>query len=202
LIVGYMRRVLPLLVFALALGAAWWLWPDPAPRSERADFLVARSAAGERLPGAAVGAAAKDSPARNDSLRKGDAATSPAPRFSALWWEENFPIAAPLNAPASTIRRDLSTLSELFDAWRTNFPRQGNPVGENAEITAALAGDNPLGFALLPKDHPAISAQGELCDRWGTPFRFHQLSGERMEIRSAGPDRQFATADDALWTPP
>jgi hypothetical protein len=40
-----------------------------------------------------------------------------------------------------------------------------------------------------------------LCDRWGTPLRFHQLSGERMEIRSAGPDRKFGTPDDALWSP-
>ena len=108
------------------------------------------------------------------------------------------PIAESLNAPGGTIRRDLEILDELIGAFHTNFPRLGNPVGENAEITAALAGENPAKFRFLAPRHPAINARGELCDRWGTPFRFHQLSGTHMEIRSAGPDRKFATADDAV----
>jgi hypothetical protein len=120
---------------------------------------------------------------------------------SAAFDAADFPIAAPLNAPDSTITRDLDIVSQLFDAWRSNFPRDGNPVGENSEITAALLGDNPLKFALLPRGHRAINDRGELCDRWGTPFRLHQLSGTRMEIHSAGPDRKFGTGDDATWTP-
>jgi hypothetical protein len=112
------------------------------------------------------------------------------------------PLAAELNAPTGTIRRDLAVLNELFTNFQTNFPRTGNPVGENAEITAALTGDNPAQFAFIPKNHPAINARGELCDRWGTPFHFHQLSGQIMEIRSAGPDRKFGTADDAELSPP
>jgi hypothetical protein len=115
--------------------------------------------------------------------------------------ETDFPIAAPLNIPGSTIARDLEVVSQIFESWQSNFPREGNPVGENAEITAALMGDNRLGFALIPKGHRALNERGELCDRWGTPFRFHQLSGTKMEIRSAGPDRKFATDDDAIWTP-
>jgi hypothetical protein len=112
-----------------------------------------------------------------------------------------FPVAAALNAPNSSIAGDLETLRNVFDAWRTNFPRDGNPVGENSDITAALTGRNRLSFALIPANHPAINGQGELCDRWGTPFRFHQISGEQMELRSAGPDRKFGTADDALLSP-
>lgn len=114
----------------------------------------------------------------------------------------DFPIAAPLNAPDSTIARDLDIVRQLFEAWLSNFPREGNPIGENAEITAALMGDNRLGLALIPRGHRAVNERGELCDRWGTPFRFHQLSGTKMEVRSAGPDRKFATGDDALLTPP
>jgi len=110
-------------------------------------------------------------------------------------------LADELNAPAGNIRRDLDIMNEIFVAWQTNFTRAGNPVGENAEITAALTGGNPLHFAFIPRDHPAINARGELCDRWGTPFRFHQLSGSAMEIRSAGPDRKFGTPDDADFTP-
>lgn len=109
------------------------------------------------------------------------------------------PIADDLNAPAGSLRRDLEILNELFGAFQTNFPRLGNPVGENVEITAALAGANPAQFVFISPRHRAINARGELCDRWGTPFRFHQVSGTQMEIRSAGPDRKFATADDAQF---
>ncbi len=121
--------------------------------------------------------------------------------LSAATLAAEFPIVAPLNRADSTIARDLETVALVLDAWRTNFPREGNPFGENFEITAALAGENSLGLILIPRQHPAINASGELCDRWGTPFRFHQISGQHMEIRSAGPDRSFATADDAVWNP-
>lgn len=109
------------------------------------------------------------------------------------------PIGDALNSSEGTIRRDLEILDELFVAFQTNFPRLGNPVGENAEITAALTGDNPAKFVFISLRHRAVNARGELCDRWGTPFRFHQVSGTQMEIRSAGPDRKFATADDTLF---
>jgi hypothetical protein len=125
----------------------------------------------------------------------------PGPGSATVDNESDFPIAAPLNAPGGTVAQDLDIVRQLFEAWQSNFPREGNPVGENAEITSALMGDNRLGLALIPKGHRAVNERGELCDRWGTPFRFHQLSGSRMEIRSAGPDRKFATDDDALWTP-
>lgn len=109
------------------------------------------------------------------------------------------PIADDLNAPGGSLRRDLEILNELFGAFQTNFPRLGNPVGENIEITAALTGANPAQFVFISPRHRAINARGELCDRWGTPFRFHQVSGTHMEIRSAGPDRKFATPDDAQF---
>lgn len=108
------------------------------------------------------------------------------------------PIADQLNAPGGTIAADLKILRDLFFTYQSNFPRLGNPVGENAEITAALLGDNPAKFAFIARNHRALNARGELCDRWGTPFRFHQVSGTQMEIRSAGPDRKFGTPDDAL----
>ena len=111
------------------------------------------------------------------------------------------PIANALNAPDGSIQRDLELLNAVFVAWQTNFPTEGNPVGENDEITYALAGGNRLKFAFVAPNHPAINAQGELCDRWGTPFRFHQLSGTQMEIRSAGPDHRFATPDDVEFAP-
>ena len=106
-----------------------------------------------------------------------------------------------LNAPDGTIERDLAIVDDLLTAWRTNFPGTGNPVGENHEITASLTGRNRLRLTLVPPDHPAINARGELIDRWGSPFIFHQISGQHMELRSAGPDRIAYTEDDSIWNP-
>ena len=110
------------------------------------------------------------------------------------------PEANALDAPGTTAH-DFEILNQVFITWRTNFPRDGNPVGENDEITAALAGDNPLHYAFISPRLRAINGRGELCDRWGTPIRFHQVSGTDMELRSAGPDRKFGTADDVQFAP-
>jgi len=108
-------------------------------------------------------------------------------------------LADRLNAPGATIQADLRVVAGLIDAYRSNFHE--NPVGTNAEITAALMGRNHLLLALVPQNHPAVNLKGELCDRWGRPFFFHQLSGTQMEIRSSGPDRKLWTDDDVVLTP-
>jgi len=72
-----------------------------------------------------------------------------------------------------------------------------NPVGTNAEITHALNGGNPKQAKLLPEGN-TLNGNGELVDRWGTPYFFHQLSRDRMEIRSAGPDKTMWTDDDTV----
>jgi len=110
-------------------------------------------------------------------------------------------LADALGSPQSDIRADLRIVADVLDNFRSNFPHDGNPVGSNAEITAALAGKNKLHLALIPPRHPAINKAGELCDRWGTPFFFHAESGTRMEIRSAGPDKKMWTADDVVLSP-
>jgi len=115
--------------------------------------------------------------------------------------DEQSHLADNLNATAGDIRADLRIVLDLVDTFRSNFPRDGNPVGNNAEITAALTGRNQLRLVLIPRRHPAINAQGELCDRWGTPFFFHAESGTKMEIRSAGPDKKFYSTDDVSTSP-
>ena len=175
------RRLLqPVVVFAIVCGLAalYWFWRST-----------------ERTP--------DSRPASALPLTKALPAPDPvAPPPAQAAPESESHLADDLNAPGGTIRRDLEILNELFATWQTNFPRSGNPVGENVEITAALVGENPLRFAFMSRRHRAINSRGELCDRWGTPFRFHQLSGQQMEIRSAGPDRKFGTADDVFWSPP
>ncbi|MFX3681392.1 MAG: hypothetical protein ACN6I3_00590 [bacterium] len=104
-----------------------------------------------------------------------------------------------LNAREGSAVRDLRILQDILEAWQTNFPGEGNPVGLNSEITRVLTGANRLKVAFVPPDHPAINAAGELCDRWGTPVIFHQIAKYHMELRSAGPDRVPYTADDVVW---
>ena len=72
----------------------------------------------------------------------------------------------------------------------------GNPIGTNAEIMRAINGDNLKQVRIGPPAGQRLNEKGELVDRWGTPYFFHQLSGDRMEIRSAGPDRVMWTGDD------
>lgn len=91
-------------------------------------------------------------------------------------------------------RRVLDDLHFVFRDYRTAVG--GNPVGTNAEITGALLGDNVGQVKVALPDGATVNGRGEMCDPWGTPYFFHQLSGTRMEIRSAGPDRQMWTADD------
>jgi hypothetical protein len=114
--------------------------------------------------------------------------------------EEPSHLADGLNSPTGDVHADLRLVNAIFNAYRSAV-RSGNPVGENSEITAALTGRNKLGFAFIPKDCPAINSKGELCDRWGRPYFFHQISGEQMEIRSAGPDMKMWTADDEVLSP-
>ncbi|HBJ86745.1 MAG TPA: hypothetical protein DDZ88_23395 [Verrucomicrobiales bacterium] len=74
----------------------------------------------------------------------------------------------------------------------------GNPTGTNAEIVKALNGGNPQGVRFLPQELLRLNAQGELVDRWDTPYFFHQMSAQKMEIRSAGPDKTLWTQDDII----
>ncbi len=74
----------------------------------------------------------------------------------------------------------------------------GNPVGTNAEIVKALTGGNAKGATYLPPDQQRLNANGELIDRWGTPYFFHQNSATEMEVRSAGPDMTLFTSDDII----
>ena len=171
------RRNLAVLVLAIAVGIALWVvWPHGS--SEPATLPVTPQASAPLAKQGAPAASREEMPVEGESR-----------------------LADELNAATGNIRADLKIINELFETWQTNFPHAGNPVGENTEITAALSGDNRLRFAFLPRGHRAVNARGELCDRWGTPFRFHQVSGQQMEIRSAGPDRKFLTDDDAFWPP-
>jgi hypothetical protein len=102
--------------------------------------------------------------------------------------------APPAPPPDDAIHTEVESVGTMIRDFRNAVG--GNPVGTNAEITKALLGDNEkqVKFDLPPG--ASVNGEGELVDRWGTPFFFHQLSGTQMEIRSAGPDRRLWTEDD------
>ena len=102
---------------------------------------------------------------------------------------------AGIPATAEDISEDLNAV----DAAIRNFEAVlgENPIGSNAEITAALLGNNLKQIKLELPTGSRLNGEGEMCDRWGTPYFFHQVSKTEMEIRSAGPDRQMWTGDDS-----
>jgi len=123
---------------------------------------------------------------------------------------EPTPVTAPthyppldlLNNAAQTVSNDLRILRDLFFHYQIAVKDpSGNPVGTNEEVVRSLQGRNRARLAFVPARHPALNEEGQLVDRWGTPYFFHALGSTRMEIRSAGPDRKMFTPDDALLSP-
>ncbi len=116
--------------------------------------------------------------------------------------QANFPTSvAPAPAPPkpqATVEEGRSAIeatTRMITAYHTRMGE--NPVGTNAEITKALLGGNPV-HANFSQDAPTLNAKGELIDPWGTPYFFHQISGDHMQIISAGPDKILGTADDIV----
>jgi hypothetical protein len=98
------------------------------------------------------------------------------------------------NAPPAVVLEHLGRAVRQYGAMFG-----GNPVGTNPEITSQLSGNNPKHINFL--DAAAgmrMNENGELVDPWGTPYFFHQISGQEMEIRSAGADGKMWTADDLV----
>ena len=69
-------------------------------------------------------------------------------------------------------------------------------LSANEEFAAILRGKNPAQLRFLPDTHPAFNGRYQIVDRWQTPLFFHALSHDRIDIRSAGPDREMWTKDD------
>lgn len=97
--------------------------------------------------------------------------------------------------------RDLEIVQQFLTLYGKAF-KEGMPIGGNGDITAALIGvaDVTRPGQLFPRNHRAIR-DGQLIDRWGTPFWFHPNSSSQMEIRSGGPDKQMFTQDDVILNP-
>jgi hypothetical protein len=104
------------------------------------------------------------------------------------------PPAPPTDADFAAVENDLEHVRMMVREFRDVVGE--NPVGTNAEIMTEVMGDNLKQAKIAAPEGHSLNGKGELVDRWGTPYFFHQVSKTQMEIRSAGPDRVMWTADD------
>jgi hypothetical protein len=173
--------------------------PPPVRALLAADILAVAAIFFWMLPARTPDRASAPAPARpapegvaGDAGIRSAATPAPLPPITVL------PIATELSQ--TLLRRDapvesLQAVEQLIYLYRQALGE--NPVGQNEDIVATLLGENPKRAAWLPADSPAIK-EGKLVDVWGTPYWFHPVSRDRMEVRSAGPDRELFTGDDLL----
>ncbi len=214
------RRVFPILLatIAAAVYVVWRTAPDPA---EDGTNEVTYRVAPEKSTSAAASTPAPqidppqtttDAPPAAAATPTATAPTAPTVSFDPSVPTDRaipairradgtlvLPLAAPmvenLHAESQPPENDLEILQDVLAAYRRVFGE--NPTGGlNAEIVGGLIGQNSRRLAVIPPDSGAISASGELLDRWGTPYFFHPVSREFMQVISAGPDGVLWTGDD------
>lgn len=102
----------------------------------------------------------------------------------------------------STPQRDLEAMAHVFSNLRL-LVKGDSPfhLGANEEFAAALLGKNKGKLAFVSAKSPIFNDKGQLVDRWQTPLYFHAAAQDRIEIRSAGPDRKMWTEDDLHRVP-
>jgi len=101
---------------------------------------------------------------------------------------------------APSPKSEIEVLHRLFRAYREEY--RSFPTGEdNAQFISAMTGGNPRQIWYLPRPHQRIDLQGRLLDSWGTPYIFHAISRDYLEIRSAGPDKEVYSDDDLIHPP-
>lgn len=97
----------------------------------------------------------------------------------------------------TTVQQDLTLVSHLLENFALLVKGDDPlPLGANEEIADALRGRNRTQLRFVPETSPIFNAQGQIVDRWGTPLYFHAVSHDRVDIRSAGPDKVMWTPDD------
>jgi len=194
-----MKRWFPALVLALAVLAVWWFGRGRVTRStdtrhESAPAVLPKEAIASKTQSPATPAVAAVAEPNSAGVptttaiataTAGVAVRQPAGNT----YEPDF-----TNLPPEIV---LEKVAHVIRDYASMFG--GNPVGTNPEIAAALDGHNPRQSHFLNAEFGMrLNANGELVDPWGTPYFFHQLSANEMEIHSAGPDRIIWTADDLV----
>ena len=116
---------------------------------------------------------------------------------------QSLALADQLNASGVDPAQDVITLHRIITQYqRALRHRQGSPIGDDIDLARALNGRNPMRQVFIPATHPALSRDGHILDRWGTPYFLHPRGNGAIEVRSAGPDRKLFTEDDLVANPP
>ena len=178
------RAIGLLVLFAAGLGALWWLprqgHPASGPVGDPSKRIAAPQAVHAPPSAFAPGEPPRLLPARPDGSER-----------PPLAWER---LLAADGSPAE----DVAALNDLVSGYlQAGTGDARRAIGFNEDLGPALTDAEALGDAALPADHPAVR-DGKLIDRWGTPWQVHPLAADKIELRSAGPDRRLYTADDLL----
>jgi len=208
-------RSIIVITIGLLVGVGYWIdfrpnthAPVPAavPEIRSAKPAEPPDAAATAAPPAAAETAAPQAPPPATAI----APAAPKPRSEASRAASqrdftnplvvSYPPSTPLPRQAANadaeVAADFDKISLMLRNYRSLTGE--NPVGTNAEIMKAIMGGNPKGAQLGPPEGQHLNENGELIDRWGTPYFFHQLSKDLMEIHSAGPDRRMGNEDDIV----
>ena len=177
---------LALAVIVLAFATVLWFTQRP----------TGRKAGTSAEPSTVSAKPASATPASEIAIERHATAVTnaAAPATPLLKTRSGLPQPPPPAVDDEAIERDLTHVQLMFREYRDLLGE--NPVGNNAEIMKAVFGGNKKQAKIGMPEGQGMNADGELLDRWGTPYFFHQVSRDKMEVRSAGPDRQMWTADD------
>jgi hypothetical protein len=177
------RLVLALLVVAAFLLVLWKTQPPSAPTAPGPS-----QAPPSVVPAIPVHAAMPEAP------RVASVPPEPEPAVSRPLTRSGLPMPPPAPAEQAEAERDLLQVQLMLRQFRDVLGE--NPIGNNAEIMSAVRGQNLRQARIGAPEGMVLNADGELLDRWGTPYFFHAVSKDEMEVRSAGPDRILWTGDD------
>jgi len=106
--------------------------------------------------------------------------------------------ADPTSPPIEDLRKIHRVVTGYFSVIKepSRFP-----IGGNADLAAALRGENPNREVFIRPTSGVFSPEGLLTDRWGSPLIVHPEAWKQLEIRSAGPDRVAYNSDDLIIAP-
>jgi len=103
--------------------------------------------------------------------------------------------------PSTAPSEDLRKLQRVITGYHSVIKDVSRfPIGGNADLTAALTGQNANREVFISAGNPIIR-DGLLTDRWGSPLIVHPEAWRQLELRSAGPDRVPYNDDDLILRP-
>jgi hypothetical protein len=191
-----MKKLFAILAFLALIAVLFFLLRSKHPPSSQ------RAGTNETIPGVASNIPAPLGKTQSVSVTTSGISAPLAPAQTDLAWRAASPNST---SAAGADTNQLPALPPLtvLDKARVSIHNYHaafgeNPVGTNPEITAALQGKNPKQINFLGDSGLRLNGKGEMVDGYGTPFFFHQISGNEMEIRSAGPDKVMWTSDDLI----